>query len=106
MSRYQLLSDVPGTKVFVGWDTPLQTFQVEVLGCPTAPDGEPTVILRIGNSPGQCESVAELADHIGPWATLPPGIAANLERERETTSVPIRSQAKLLTPIQPSRIPR
>lgn len=106
MSRYQLLSVVPGTKVFVGWDTMLQTFQAQVLGRPATPDGEPTVLLSIGRTQGECLTVAELAGHTSPWAIVPPGIAADLERERDTVGAPARPQAGRVTANRSARDPR
>lgn len=106
MSRYQLLSDVAGTKVFVGWDTPLQTFFAQVLGTPKAPGGDPSTVLWVGTNTGECLSIQDLARQISPWATLPPGIAANLERERDSASSPTPLQTGLLAAMRSARNPR
>lgn len=86
MSRYQLLSDVPGTKVFVGWNASLQTFFAQVLGHSETPDGEPAVHLSIGTAPRACVDVDDLANQISPWAKMPLGIAIDLARERDNTA--------------------
>jgi hypothetical protein len=83
MSRHALEThpdQLPGTRVHVGWDRPLDTFFVQVLV--TEADGEDSVILWHGTAPGELATASEALALLAPYAVVPDGMAALLETDR------------------------
>ncbi|WP_372395327.1 hypothetical protein ABMY26_07395 (plasmid) [Azospirillum sp. HJ39] len=106
MSRFQLISNVPGTTVHVGWDNPLQTFFAHVQKAGRKATDEPQTVLWIGTEPSECLDVQDLQEHILPWAKLPPGTAAELERQRDKARGPTQLQAQMLNVVRLSQYRR
>lgn len=103
MSRFQLISKLPGTTVHVGWDNPLQTFFAQVQKVGSKATDDPQTVLWIGTEPSECLDIQDLKEHIQGWADLPPGTAAELERQRDKARVPTRLQAQMLNVVRLSQ---
>ena len=65
MSLHRISERGAVPEIWAGWDPPLGTFFVDVLG--TGPAGEEVPILSAGNRPGELTSVEELRALLTPY---------------------------------------
>lgn len=79
MSRYRLSGNP--LEVVVGWDSPLQTFFLQILD-PTK-DEEEEIIHWVGMRPGELPTVADLDQALDCHAALTSGIALSPELRRQ-----------------------
>ncbi len=74
MSRHGLTPFNPAHEVTVGWDSPLQTFFVQVLDT-AADEGDDYEVLWIGTSFGEVLDATAIVVAVRPFATVPDGLA-------------------------------
>jgi hypothetical protein len=102
MSRYEIplrpehLATMPRALAVVGWDNPLQTFFAQVLN-PDLPEDQPEAVFWIGTAPQACPDVVALVRAMGPWATIPVRVLADLTRDRAQATPPTALQQNVST---------
>lgn len=85
MSRHDFPGTNGATSVAIGWDRPLDTFFVQVLGPHPELDGEETTFLWEGTAPGELRTAAEAIRIASAHAILPADLGATLETDRLKT---------------------
>lgn len=78
MSRYRLSEDP--LEIVVGWDTPLQTFFLQILD--PAKDEEEEIILWLGMRPSELPTITDLDRALDDHAALTSGVALTPELRR------------------------
>ena len=84
MSRHRLAArpETGATHAIIGWDRPLATYFVQVLG---NVDDEEQIILWQGTDYGEIPTPAAAIALLAPYCTIPDGLAAQLEIDRMAT---------------------
>ena len=80
MSRYAI--EHPEYQVIVGWDEALETYFAQLEPSPGSDSEE--LLLWSGTSPGENQEVADIAQALKMYATIPSDVQLSLERDRSS----------------------
>jgi len=85
MSRHVFTGLRGENTIAIGWDRPLETFFVQVLGPHPTLEGEEEVLFWKGTDIRELPTAADALAAARPWALLPADLGATLETDRMKT---------------------
>lgn len=95
MSRHQIPAYCVRHTIFVGWDSPLQTY-FAVIEDGAIPDHQNPVIFQVGQSPHEITSPEKLCASINEYASLHPNTLRRLVEDRQNSPPPSALQRAMI----------
>lgn len=89
-------------EIVVGWDSPLQTFFLQISD-PTRDEGN-EFVLWLGTYPGELPTIESLAAALAPYAALTEELAQQLAAEKAGSAKPSPLQLKVIEMFSPGKI--
>ena len=98
MSRYQILAIHPNHEAFVGWDSPMTTFFVQVFDR-SIEDPDDQLLLWFGDEDRAIPTLQQLQEMIADYATIPTNILTQLEADYDQpwAASPLQQQMRRFT---------
>jgi hypothetical protein len=93
MSRYNLEGNLPGLRIVVGWDNPLETYFAQVWSGPEPKEG--SLQLWTGTMRSQLTTVESLVTQVAPYGDIPPAVLAQLRDDPHSCGEPTPLQKYL-----------